>query len=84
MFLFFNFEYNSFQMLTTIKGIYDNGQIVLDEAPPTKNKSKVVVTFLEEIESSPFKKRRIGSLKGKIGIPDDFNEPLDDLKDYMY
>lgn len=70
-------------MLTTIKGIYDNGQIFLDENPPTKNKSKVVVTFLEEIKPSS-QKRRLGSLKGKIGIPDDFNEPLDDLKDYMY
>ncbi len=71
-------------MLTTIKGIYDNGQIVLDETPPTQNKSKVVVTFLEEIPSPPFQKRRLGSLKGKIGIPDNFNEPLDDLKDYMH
>ena len=73
-------------MLTTIKGIYDNGQIVLDEMPPIKNKSKVVVTVLEEIESpaSPIKKRPFGSLKGKIGISDNFNEPLDDLKDYMY
>lgn len=71
-------------MLTTIKGIYDNGQIVLDEMPLAKNKSKVVVTFLEEIQSSPSQKRRLGSLKGKIGIPDNFNDPLDDLKDYMY
>ena len=70
-------------MLTTIKGTYNNGQIVLDEIPPTKNKSKVVVTFLEEIESSTLQKRPFGSLKGKIGIPDNFNEPLDDLKDYM-
>jgi len=84
MSLFSKFEYNSFQMLTTIKGIYDNGQIVLEEMPPIKNKSKVVVTFLEEIPSSPFQKRRLGSLRGKIGIPSDFNEPLDDLKDYMY
>ncbi len=71
-------------MLTAIKGIYDNGQIVLDEVPPTKTKSKVVVTCLEEIQPSPSRKRRLGSLKGKVGIPDNFNEPLDDLKDYMY
>jgi hypothetical protein len=70
-------------MLTTIKGIYTNGQIVLEETPPVKNKSKVVVTFLEEIQPAP-QKRKLGSLKGKIGIPDNFNEPLDDLKDYMY
>lgn len=71
-------------MLTTIKGIYDNGQIIPDELPSIKNKSKVVVTFLEETPSTPIQKRPFGSLKGKIGIPDDFNEPLDDLKDYMY
>lgn len=71
-------------MLTTIKGIYDNGKILLDEMPPTKNKSKVVVTFLEEIQSPLYQKRRLGSLKGKMGIPDNFKEPLDDLKDYMY
>lgn len=70
-------------MLTTIKGIYVNGQIVLDEMPPTKNSSKVVVTFLEEIQPPAVRKRRLGSLKGKISIPDNFNEPLDDLKDYM-
>ena len=70
-------------MLPTIKGIYTNGQIILEEIPPVKNKSKVVVTFLEEIEPTP-QKRKLGSLKGKIGIPDNFNEPLDDLKDYMY
>ncbi len=71
-------------MLTTIKGIYENGQIVLDEIPQAKNKSKVVVTFLEEIQPAYLKKRRLGSLKGKISMPEDFNEPLDDLKDYMY
>ncbi len=84
MILFSSFEFNSFQMLTTIKGIYENGQIVLDEMPPTKNKSKVVVTFLEEMPSNLFQKRPFGSLKGKIGIPDNFNKPFDDLKDYMY
>jgi len=72
-------------MSTTIKGIYNNGQIVLDdEIPPIKNKSKVVVTFFEEIPSSSSQKSRLGSLKGKIGSPHNFNEPLDDLKDYMY
>lgn len=71
-------------MLTTIKGTYYNGQITLDELPSTKTKSKVVVTFLEEIKSSSFQKRRLGSLKGKVGIPDNFNDPLEDLKDYMY
>lgn len=71
-------------MSTTLKGIYDNGKIILEETPPVKNGSKVVVTFLDEIESPALQKRPFGSLKGKVGIPDNFNEPLDDLKDYMY
>jgi hypothetical protein len=28
-------------------------------------------------------KRVLGGLEGKISVPDDFNEPLEDLKDYM-
>ena len=71
-------------MLTTIMGIYDNGKIILDEIPPVKNKSKIAVTFLEEIPQTSIRKRRLGSLKGKIGIPDNFNEPLDDLNEYMH
>lgn len=27
--------------------------------------------------------RKAGSLKGAFIVPDDFNEPLDDFKDYM-
>lgn len=71
-------------MLTTINGTYDHGKIILDETPPTTKKAKVVVTFLEEVQPPLVKKRRLGSLKGKVGTPDDFNEPIDDLKDYMY
>lgn len=71
-------------MLMTIKGVYDHGQIILDEQPTALNKSKVVVTFLEEMKPNQLPKRRLGSLKGKIGIPDNFNEPLEDLKQYMY
>jgi hypothetical protein len=71
-------------MLTTVKGIYENGRIVLDELPRAKDKSKVVVTFLEKSHPLPSQKRRLGSLKGKIGVPDNFNDPLDDLKEYMF
>ncbi len=46
--------------------------------------------FLEEIDSTvseePIKKKgvKLGSLADKgYTIPDDFNAPLDDLKDYM-
>ncbi len=69
-------------MLPTVKGTYDKGKIILDEIPPIRDNSKVTVVLLEEKSLEP-RKRHLGNLKGKIGIPEDFNEPLEDLKDYM-
>jgi hypothetical protein len=70
-------------MLTTIKGYYDHGKIVLEETPPVKTKTGVLVTFITE-ETRPVQtvKRKLGGLEGKVTIPDDFNEPLDDMKEY--
>lgn len=74
-------------MLTTIKGIYDHGKIILTEDSPIKTKADVIVTFLPTMGEGYAKnnKQRIvlGILEGKIDILEDFNEPLDDLKDYM-
>ena len=72
-------------MLTTIKGVYDHGKIILNEEPPFKNlRSDVIITFLTEEKMEGLKfKRILGGLEGKIVVPDDFNEPLDDLKEYM-
>lgn len=71
-------------MLTTIKGIYDHGQIILAEQPPVDTKTNVIVTFLQEDKpKNDMKKRLFGGLEGKLKLPDDFNEPLDELKDYM-
>jgi hypothetical protein len=71
-------------MLTTVAGVYENGQIILEETPQITQSAKVLVTFLEDITEQPLKKRVIGSMAGKMSIPDDFDEPLDDLKEYMY
>ncbi len=73
-------------MLTTIKGIYEHRKIILTEEPPVKTKADVVVTFLPIEESkAPNGKHKIilGLLEGQIKLPDDFDEPLDDLKEYM-
>lgn len=71
-------------MLTTIEGVYENGHVVFNENPPMVSKSKVLVTFIEEISNKfPLKKRPFGTLKGTIKLSEDFNEPLDELKDYM-
>lgn len=69
-------------MLTSIRGYYDQGHIVLQEEAPISEKTEVIITFLAE-SKLPSHKRLPGGLKGKVTIPDDFNAPLDDLKDYM-
>lgn len=77
-------------MYTAIQGTYENGKLSLNEAPPTTKKTKVLVTFLEEIDTpSPSKRipgslKRLGEAEGKeYRLPDDFNEPLSDLEDYI-
>lgn len=70
-------------MLTTIKGVYEGGQIIFHEAPPVTERTEVMVTFLTEEKKEAPKKRILGLLEGKAKLPDDFNDPLDELKDYM-
>lgn len=73
-------------MLQTIKGYYDNGIVVLEEQPKIKNNVSVFVTFIEDNYPSQNYKTggiKIGGSEGLVSIPDDFNEPLDDLKEYM-
>jgi len=74
-------------MYTAIKGIYENGNIVLEESPPSLEKAKVLVMFISDdaLSSAPPRKGvNIGSLAGRgYAIPDDFNEPLEDLGEYM-
>ena len=68
-----------------IEGTYENGQIVLNEQPKTLTKAKVAVVFEEanlEKKQKPVK-RPFGILKGAFTLSEDFDEPLDDLKDYM-
>ncbi|WP_428668308.1 DUF2281 domain-containing protein [Runella sp.] len=67
-------------MLTAVRGIYENEQVILDEPLPTQH-AKVIVTIIEE--KAILKKRPLGTMKGTIWMSDDFNEPLDDLKEYM-
>jgi hypothetical protein len=79
-------------MLTTVSGTYENGQITLDEALPIRtSRVKVIVTVLEETgdaQPQPARpKREFGRMAGTFTdsywLSDAFNEPLDDLKDYM-
>ncbi len=72
-------------MSLTIKGIFENGKIVLDELPPFNKKMPVKIIFPDIKNEIPLKKNEInfGSLKGKISVPDDFDDELDELNEYM-
>ena len=72
-------------MLTTIKGVYNNGSIILEETPEVNRPIEVLVTFVKPIAEDSHKKPFVfGAGKGMVtSISDDFNEPLEDLKDYM-
>ena len=69
-------------MLTSIPGTYENGQIRLEEPPPTDKPMRVIVTFTEEVAPAP-RRRQAGVLSGKIWMADDFDAPLDDLSESM-
>ena len=77
-------------MYTAVKGIYENGVLTLLEPAPNQEKSEVIVTFITSEKPKALNKRvpggmlRLKSLnKGEVSLPKDFNEPLDELKDYM-
>ncbi len=73
-------------MLTAISGTIENGQIYFDEKLPDKQ-GKVILMFVDDIikrKSSQNKATiRFGGLDNMANLPDDFNEPLSDLQDYM-
>jgi hypothetical protein len=64
-------------MLATIKGYYDKGKIILKEEAPVQSKTEVIITFLTENNAAIAGQRIPGGLKGKVSLPDDFNEPLE-------
>jgi hypothetical protein len=69
-------------MLTTVKGYYDQGQIILNEKPPIEKKTDVIVTFLTDEKSvATSSKRILGALKGKITLPDNFDDQLEDFNE---
>lgn len=71
-------------MLTTIEGTYKSGQIVLKEKPKDIAKAEVIVVFTEKIaeKKGASTKRQFGISKGAFTLSDDFDEPLENLKDY--
>lgn len=75
--------YRENTMTKTYEGIFENGYVVFKEAPEIPKNSKVKVIFEEKDVKKPAEKRKLGTMKGNFKISDDFDEPLEELKDYM-
>jgi len=77
-----------------IKAIYDGVNFKPKQSITVKGQYEVVITFVEPIgkdtndkyllEPDTSKTPVLGRLNGTIEIPDDFDEPLDEMKEYMY
>jgi len=75
-----------------IDAIYDGLNFKPIQPIPVKENYKVVITFIEPVEKDvtnidePMKLPRStirGFLREKVWMADDFNEPLDVMKEYM-
>jgi len=82
--------------MQTIKAIYDGANFMPKQPIPVKGKYEVVITFIEPIDEDTDNSLRcliepdttktpvLGRLNGLIEVPNDFDEPLDEMKEYMY
>ena len=78
--------------MQAIKAIYDGVNFMPKQPIPVKGKYEVVITFVEPINEEKTNISKLvklprstakGFLKGKVSISDNFNEPLEELKEYM-
>jgi len=79
-----------------VKAIYDGVSFKPKQPILIKEQYEVVITFIEPInkvieknprflrEPDSTKVPTIGEWDGMVVIPDDFDEPLDEMKEYMY
>ena len=75
----------------TIKAIYDGTNFKPVQPIPVKGNYEVFITFIEPIKNDivnieQIKHARsgfIGSWKDKIWMSEDFNEPLEEMEEYM-
>ena len=78
-----------------VKAIYDGVNFKPTQPVDVEGQYEVIITFLEPIaahEKNPRlllepvlgKPVSIGEFDGLIKIPDDFDEPLDEMKEYMF
>jgi predicted DNA-binding antitoxin AbrB/MazE fold protein len=75
--------------MQTIRAIYNGTTFQPLQPVPTQEEYQVLITFVEPVKSAdePPQKRPLAELKGiwkgKIWMSDDFDAPLDELREYM-
>ena len=78
--------------MNAIKAIYDGTGFKPIQPIPVSEEYEVVITFIEPVKKGsvdmkemPRRPRSelIGLLKGKVWMSDDFNAPLEEMKEYM-
>lgn len=69
--------------MVTLKGTSKNGQIILEQPLPPDLEGKKLEIFIVEHKPKAKKRRQSGSAKGQIWMSPDFDEPLEDFKEYM-
>ena len=79
-----------------VKAIYDGVNFKTTQPIDVEGQYEVVITFLEQVSLNTKKNPRlllepvlgkpisIGEYDGLIKIPDDFDEPLEEMKEYMF
>ncbi|MCL2168685.1 MAG: hypothetical protein FWB74_01505 [Defluviitaleaceae bacterium] len=80
-----------------VKAIYDGTTFKPVEPISVDGEYEVIITFVEPVkpdaqkprrryllEPDPSKSFKLGLREGEMKIPDDFKEPLDEMKEYMY
>jgi len=80
----------------SVKAVYDGVNFKPKQPISVKGEYEVIITFVEPInkgkdtsltyllELDTSKIPVLGRLNGTVEIPDDFDEPLEEMKEYMY
>ena len=76
----------------TIKAIYDGNKFKLLQPIPVKDNYEVFITFVGPLKKDAARSNQsaklprstaLGLWKDKVWMSDDFNEPLEELREYM-
>ncbi|MCL1816532.1 MAG: DUF2281 domain-containing protein [Clostridiales bacterium] len=78
--------------MNAIKAIYDGTNFIPMQPIPVRENYEVIITFVNPLKKAHTDMNRtmkiprselIGILKDKVWMSDSFNEPLEELKEYM-